>query len=285
MDFMQRMRLWTLLAALAVTLAAVGIAACGSSSDNSTSSGGGGGSADLGLKTSGTMLIGSDIPYPPFEYGTAPNYTGFDVDVMNQIAKSLGVKAQFQDTSFDSIFADLASGSFDAVASASTITPERQQQVNFSDPYYSADQSLVTVPGSDIKSTKDLSGKNVAVQNGTTGFIYAQDHTDASNVQGFPQGPDVINAVKSGQVDAGIIDQPVAQDALDKTGGIVIPEIIPTGELYGIAVPKDNTALLDAINTQLKKMEKDGSLDKIYEKYFKIKAPKQVTNGTTKNPG
>ena len=283
MTLFNKSRLSALIAALAIALAAVGIASCGSSSDNSSSSGGGG-SADLGLKTPGTILLGSDIPYPPFEYGTAPNYTGFDVDLMNQIAKNLGVKAKFQDTSFDSIFTDLAAGSFDAVISASTITPDRQKQVNFSDPYYSADQSLVTVPGSDIKSTKDLSGKNVAVQNGTTGFIYAQDHTDAGNVQGFPQGPDVINAVKAGQVDAGIIDQPVAQDALDKTGGIKIPEVIPTGELYGIAVPKDNTALLDAINTQLQKMKKDGSLDKIYQKYFKINAPKAVVNGTTKNP-
>jgi len=85
-------RLSALIAALVVALAAVGIAACGSSSDNSkSSSGGGGGSADLGLQSSGTILVGSDIPYPPFEYGTAPNYTGFDVDVMNQIAKNLGV--------------------------------------------------------------------------------------------------------------------------------------------------------------------------------------------------
>ncbi len=290
---MQKSRLWALIAALALVIATVGLAACGSS-DNSTTGGsdtnsgstsGGTAGADLGLAQSGTLAVGSDIPYPPFEFGKAPNYTGFDIDVINTIAEGLGVKAKFQDTSFDTIFADLAAGKFDAVASASTITPERQQQVNFSDPYYSADQALIVPPGSDIKTVDDLSGKNVAAQNGTTGLMYAKDKTDAANVQGFPQGPDVVNAVQAGQVDAGILDQPVAQDAVDKNAPIEVAAVIPTGELYGIAVPKNNAALLTAINEQLAEMKTDGSLDKIYQKYFGIDAPKAVLDGTTKNPG
>jgi len=293
---MTKSRLWALIAALALVIGTIGLAACGSSDDSttggSTTSGGGGtsttgggGAANLGLAQDGTLTVGSDIPYPPFEFGDAPDYTGFDVDVVNQIADGLGVTPKFEDTSFDTIFADLASGKFDMVASASTITPERQQQVNFSDPYYSADQALIVAPDSDIKTVDDLSGKNVAAQNGTTGLDYAKSKTDAANVQGFPQGPDVINAVQSGQVDAGILDQPVAQDGVDNGAPIEIATIIPTGELYGLAVPKNNPGLLKAINAQLVQMKQDGSLDKIYQKYFGIDAPKAVTTGTTKNPG
>lgn len=288
---MQKSRLWALITALALVIGTVGLAACGSSDDTTGSSdtaasspSGGSGTAALGLTKEGTLTVGSDIPYPPFEDGSNGDYTGFDIDVVNQIAEGLGVTAEFQDTSFDTIFADLASGKFDAVASAATITPERQQQVNFSDPYYSADQSLIIAPGSDVKTVDDLAGLNVAAQNGTTGLDFAKNETKAANVQGFPQGPDVINAVQSGQVDAGILDQPVAQDAVDKGAPIEVAAVIPTGELYGIAVPKDNAALLKAINAGLATMKSDGSLDKIYQQYFGIDAPKQVVDGTTKNP-
>lgn len=269
---MTKSRLWALIAALALALGTFGLAACGSSDDSSS---------DLGTKESGKLLVGSDIPFPPFEDGKNGNYTGFDIDVVNEIAKGLGLEATYQDTSFDTIFTDLAAGSFDMVASASTITPERQQQVDFSDPYYSADQALIVAPGSDIKTVDDISGMNVAAQNGTTGLMYAQDKADAANVQGFPQGPDVINAVKAGQVDAGILDQPVAQDAVEKSGGIEVAMVISTDELYGFAIPKDNDALREAVDAQLAKMKSDGSLDKLYEKYFGIKAPKAVVDGTT----
>lgn len=289
---MQKSRLLALAAALALAIVTIGLAACGSSNDTT----GGGGTtagdtsgtttpANLGLANEGTLTVGSDIPYPPFETGKAPDYTGFDVDVVNAIADNLGVKAKFQDTSFDTIFADLAANKFDVVASASTITPERQRQVNFSDPYYSADQALIVPNGSDIKTVADLAGLNVAAQNGTTGLDYAKKNVDAKNVQGFPQGPDVINAVQAGQVDAGILDQPVAQDALDKGAPIEVAAVIPTGELYGIGVPKKNAALLKAIDEQLASLKEDGTLDDLYQKYFGIDAPKAVIDGTTKNPG
>jgi polar amino acid transport system substrate-binding protein len=91
---------------------------------------------------SGKLIVGSDIPYPPFEEGRAPNYTGFDIDLVNEIAKRLKLDVEYQDTSFDTIFRDLAAGKFDLVASATTITPAREKTVSFTDPYYSAQQSL-----------------------------------------------------------------------------------------------------------------------------------------------
>ncbi|MBU3691233.1 MAG: amino acid ABC transporter substrate-binding protein [Solirubrobacterales bacterium] len=276
---MKSSRISAILALFALFAGATVFAAC--SSDSSS-----GGSVDSELIQSGTLTVGSDIPFPPFEFGRAPDYKGFDIDIVREIAKDMGLKLKIQDTGFDTIFTDVAQGKFDMVASASTITPERQQTVNFSDPYYEAEQALLVPPDSDISTVEDLSGKIVGAQDGTTGEAYANDETDASEVRGFPNGPAAIDAVKAGQVDATIIDQPVAQDALDKgQTGFDIATLIPTGELYGFAFAKKNTALLDKVNEIVQKMKEDGRLDAVYQKYFKTKPPKGVIDGTTENPG
>lgn len=276
---MKSSRISAILALFALFAGATVFTAC--SSDSSS-----GGSVDSELIQSGTLTVGSDIPFPPFEFGRAPDYKGFDIDIVREIAKDMGLKLKIQDTGFDTIFTDVAQGKFDMVASASTITPERQQTVNFSDPYYEAEQALLVPPDSDISTVEDLSGKIVGAQDGTTGEAYANDETDASEVRGFPNGPAAIDAVKAGQVDATIIDQPVAQDALDKgQTGFDIATLIPTGELYGFAFAKKNTALLDKVNEIVQKMKEDGRLDAVYQKYFKTKPPKGVVDGTTENPG
>ncbi|MFZ9668403.1 MAG: ABC transporter substrate-binding protein [Solirubrobacterales bacterium] len=276
---MKSSRIAAIVAFIALFAGATTLTAC--SSDSSS-----GGSVDSELIQSGTLTVGSDIPFPPFEFGRAPDYKGFDIDIVREIAKDMDLKLNVQDTGFDTIFTDVAQGKFDMVASAATITPERQQTVNFSDPYYEAEQALLVPPDSDISTVEDLSGKIVGAQDGTTGEAYANDETDASEVRGFPNGPAAIDAVKAGQVDATIIDQPVAQDALDKgQTGFDIATLIPTGELYGFAFAKKNTALLDKVNEIIQKMKEDGRLAAVYQKYFKTKPPKGVVDGTTENPG
>src|SRR5213592_1253888 len=166
-----RMRVVT---AVVAAVAVVGIAAgCGSSSSSTSTSGGTSGS-DLGLITPGTLTIGSDITYPPFEQGKPPDYTGFDVDLMDAIAQKLNLQPKWVDTAFGTIFADEQAGKFDIVASSTTITPARQQRVTFSKPYFDADQSLMVQKGSDIQSTSDItSDTTIGVQEGTTGADYA----------------------------------------------------------------------------------------------------------------
>lgn len=280
---MKKSRLVILMTALAVMSMLV-LAACGSDDDSGDSGNSTTASSAFSseLITDGTLVVGSDTPYPPFEFGKAPNYEGFDVDIVNAVADQLGLTPKIQDTSFDTIFTDLAQGKFDMVASASTITPDRQKTVNFSDPYYSAQQALLVPPGSDIKTVEDLAGKTVAAQDGTTGKAYGEDETDASSVQGYPNGPAAIAALKGGQVDATIIDQPVAQDAIDKgQTGFEVATTIPTGELYGLGLSKNSPELLKSVNEALAKLKTDGGLDKIYQKWFKINAPKEVIDGTT----
>jgi polar amino acid transport system substrate-binding protein len=273
------MRLTT---ALIAAVAVVGLAAgCGSSDDDG---GGGGDSGDLGLIKDGTLTVGTDTPFPPFEIGQPPNISGYDIDVMNAVAEQLGLTPEYQDTSFDTIFRDVASGQFDIAAAASTITPGRQKTVDFSDPYYEAQQALLVPEGSDIASVDDLSGKIVGAQDGTTGETYANDETDASEVRGFPEGPDATSALITGQVEAVIIDQPVAVDAVEKQGGVEIAQEIPTHELYGYAMSKDNPDLVEAVNQALQALKDDGTIADLYQQYFKTEPPESVMSGTTQNP-
>src|SRR5436190_10978201 len=178
----------TIAGTVAVALAVAGIVAgCGSSSSSSSSSGGGGGANKLGVLTPGTLLVGSDIPYPPFEQGSPPDYTGFDIDLIDAIAKKLNLTTSIQDTSFDTIFSDEQAGKFDVVISASTILPSREKRVAFSKPYFDANQSLMVQKNGDLQSTKDITSSTISgAQEGTTGQEYAEKKTDAQ-VRTFPE--------------------------------------------------------------------------------------------------
>jgi ABC-type amino acid transport substrate-binding protein len=127
----------------------------------------------------GVLLVGSDIPFPPFEDYDGDTVIGFDADLINEIASRLGLTAEWVATPFDTIFTQLATGQFDVVASATTITPARSQQVNFTVPYYKAQQALTvnTAERPDINSVDDLgAGDRIAVQSGTTGADWAAEN-------------------------------------------------------------------------------------------------------------
>jgi ABC-type amino acid transport substrate-binding protein len=277
-----RLRIPVLLAAIALFAGGAFAAGCGDDDDNGDTTAAAGG--DLGLIQEGQLLVGTDTPFPPFEIGKPPDITGYDIEVVNAVAENLGLDVTYQDTSFDTIFRDTAQGKFDMAVAASTITPEREQTVDFSDPYYQANQSLIVAAGSDIATTDDLSGKTVGAQDGTTGEDYANDETNAANVRGFPEGPDAINALRAGQVDAVIIDQPVAVDAVESLGGgdIEIAQEIVTSELYGLPFAPDNDALREAVNGALAELKDDGTVADLYEQYFPgTEPPESVLEGTT----
>ena len=280
-----RSRLLVLVAALTLGLTSLVAAGCGGDDEeeattSESSSGEGASTEDLGLIAEGTLSVGTDTPFPPFEIGRPPDITGYDIEVMNAIAENLGVEVEYTATGFGTIFRDTANGQFDTAAAASTITAGRENVVDFSDPYYEAQQALLVAEGSDIASLDDLSGVIVGAQDGTTGETYGNEETDAAEVRGFPQGPDAISALITGQVEAVIIDQPVAVDAIEKQGGVEIIEEIPTNELYGFAVAPDNDALREAMNEALVTIKEDGTLEELYAKYFDGATPPEAVLGT-----
>jgi ABC-type amino acid transport substrate-binding protein len=269
---MRKTRLTALFAVFLVAIASVVAAGCGGSD---SSSGGETGASTEAAGGSEPLTVGSDIPYPPFEQGKPGSYTGFDIDLMEAIGEKIGRTPEFQDTSFETIFRDVAQGKFEAVISAATITPEREKAVAFSDPYYLSEQAILVKEGSDIKGLTELEGKIVGAQQGTTGLELGKEKAKASELRPYPEGPDAVNALKAGTVEAVIIDAPVAQNAVEKAGGIEIAEKVPTEESYGIALAKDNSGLLEEINQGLKEVEEDGTYRTIYENWFHLEPPKQ----------
>jgi len=268
---MRTTRLTATFAVFLLAIASLVVVGCGSS-DDTTGSTGGGGSGE----SSEPLSVGSDIPYPPFEQGKAGEYTGFDIELMEAIGEKIGRTPEFTDTSFETIFRDVAQGKFEAVISAATITEEREKAVDFSNPYYLSEQAVLVKEGSDIKSLEDLDGKTVAVQQGTTGQELAKEELGGSEVRPYPEGPDAVNALKAGTVEGVIIDAPVAQNAVEKSGGVEIAEKVPTEEEYGIAVAQGETELLEEINKGLEEVLDDGTYKTIYEKWFKLEPPKAI---------
>jgi polar amino acid transport system substrate-binding protein len=239
-----------------------------------------GGTEDLGTINEGSLFIGVDTPYPPFEQGQPPNVTGYDIDVLNTIAENLGLEVEYQDTGFATIFRDVAAGQFDTAAAASTIKPGREKVVDFTDPYYSSATALLVAEGSDVASVDDLGGTIVGVQDGTVQEEFANNETDAGEVRAFPEGTTAISALLTGQVDAALIDEAVAADAVEKQGGMEIVESIPGEDLFGFAVAPENDALREAMNEQLAAMKEDGTLAELYSKTFGSEPPAEVLEGT-----
>ena len=264
-------RLIRLVAASVALLLGLSLSACGS--DDSSSGDGAGGSTDLQTIEEGALTVCSDIPYPPFEVEKAGEYTGFDMDIMKEIATGLDLEMVVQDSAFEGLQSGLSlnSNQCDIVASAMTITADREKNLDFTQPYYDSKQSLLVPTGSDIRSIDDLAGKKVGVQQGTTGKTYTEENApEDAEVVSFPSDGEMYPAIKAGQVDALLQDLPVNIEHT-KDGDFEIVQEFDTDEQYGFAVRQGNTELLDAVNEQLEAMRGDGTYDEIYNEYFSTK--------------
>jgi ABC-type amino acid transport substrate-binding protein len=265
---MRGTRLWLLIGVIALLISGMAVAGCGddeeSGGDEASDSGGGG--ASLDLLSEGTLTVGSDIPYPPFEQGDPPDYEGFDIDVINAIADDLGLEVEIVDAPFDVILAGQA-GRFDLSIAATTITDARENRVDFSDPYFESEQSLLVQEDGEVQSIDDITADTVVgAEDGTTGETYANENTDA-DVRGFPNSDDAFNALVAGQVEAVFNDLPANDQAAEDKEGLAVTETFPTGEQYGIVFPEDST-LVEPINEALQKIKDDGTLGEIYGEWF-----------------
>ncbi|MEV7631768.1 basic amino acid ABC transporter substrate-binding protein [Microbacterium sp. NPDC089318] len=260
--------------AAAAVLALSGCASSPGSDADGDKPASGSDSVDYGLVADGTLTVCSDIPYPPFEFEGGDNgtgYTGFDIDLLDAIAKKLDLELSVQDTGFEALQsgATLLAGTCDLGASAMTITDERKANIDFSEPYYDSLQSLLVRADSDIKSIDDLDGKNVGVQQGTTGEIYAKENAKGAELVQYPSDGELWPAMQSGQIDAILQDQPVNLVHEKADPAYTIVETYETDESYGFAFAKgEKTELREAIDDALKELRDDGEYDKIYDEYF-----------------
>ncbi|MBS3974456.1 MAG: basic amino acid ABC transporter substrate-binding protein [Actinobacteria bacterium] len=229
--------------------------------------------ADLGTLVPGKIIVGSDTAYPPFESVVDGEIVGFDVDLVKAIGERIGYEVEFKTYKFDALITGMQAGTeFDMIASAMTITPERAEKINFSDPYINANQSLAVVKDSPVASVDDLgAGDKVGVQSGTTGAIWAKENLEPKGVEivTFDDILAAFGALQARDVDAVINDAPISQDiAKDPARGVAVVAEIQTDEQYGFGFNKENTALRDAVNGALAEIKEDGTYVEIYRKWF-----------------
>jgi polar amino acid transport system substrate-binding protein len=263
----------TAIAGLAlVATATLALAGCATGSTDAGSSGEPAAGDEYGLIEAGTLTVCSDIPYPPFEFeGEDGEYTGFDIDLLGAIAAQLDLELSVQDVGFDALQSGttLAAGTCDVGASAMTITEERKANIDFSDPYYDSLQSLLVRTDSGIESIDDLDGKNVGVQQGTTGEAYAGENAPGASLVQYPSDGELWPAIQAGQIDAILQDQPVNLEHEKADSAYKIVETYETDESYGFAFAKgEKDALLDAVNGALQELKDNGEYQKIYDTYF-----------------
>jgi ABC-type amino acid transport substrate-binding protein len=268
------LRLLAVLGALLILFAA-----CGSpdeeGDDGGTEPGGGGGQEEPAFETieEGILTVGSCLDYRPFEFFEkgADEPTGFDVELTNAIADELGLEVEWVRADFDTIFTAVAAGEFDMVAAASTITPERQDIVDFSDPYYNSRQALTVASDSGISSTDDLKeGDVVGVQKGTTGKDWAEENLAPSGVEikVFQVVPDAFTDLESDALQGVVNDEPSSASEIEDRPGLEVVESIDTNENYGFAFSKENPDLTLAVNEALQAVIDSGMYEEIFQKYF-----------------
>lgn len=225
------------------------------------------------------LKIGSDTTYPPFEYvDENKNIVGFDPDLLAEICRRVNCKATFVTTAWDGIFVALSQGQFDAVASGVTITDERRKTVDFSEPYLTYGQVvLVRQDEAFIKGVDSLVGKVVAVQTGTTNDEKAsalQKDGKVGTVRRYETFALAVQALVNRDVDAVIIDSYAADGFIALHAGQLKKVGEPfTSEALGIAIKQGDAALKEALDAALTQMKADGTLDRLYQKWFVERAP------------
>ncbi len=253
------------LAAVVLTLSACG----GSASDKDSQSADGFTPINEGKLTNCTHLS-----YQPFEYEKGGEIVGFDVDIVAKVAEKLGLEQEVVDTPFETITTGAAFNqkTCDISAAGTTITDERKGKVDFSDSYFDANQAVL-VKDKKPASEADLKGMKIAVQQGTTGEMYANENIkDATNTT-YEDLPLSRDALKNGQHAAVINDNGVHYDYAKQNSGFNVAFDIATGEHYGIAVKKGNAELLKTTNEVLAQLKSDGTYNEIYKKWFGVDAP------------
>ncbi|EST37024.1 hypothetical protein N566_15240 [Streptomycetaceae bacterium MP113-05] len=225
---------------------------------------------EISLVNAGKLTTCTHLPYSPFEFKKGQEIVGFDVDLVDAVAKKLDVEQQMVDTPFEGIQSGQAlnASKCDVAAAGMTITEVREKNLDFSDPYFEATQALLVKKGSDASSMKDLKGKKLGVQQATTGAKYAQDNGDGVTTVEFEDIALLLTAVKTGQVDAAIHDNGALFDYVKKNPNTKVTTEFDTGEEYGIGVKTGDDALRKQVNEVIAEIKSDGTYDKIYKKWF-----------------
>jgi polar amino acid transport system substrate-binding protein len=230
--------------------------------------------------------VGANIGNVPWEFQDASGSdVGFEIDLVNEIGKRLGLTVSIVNIPFAGLFAAVESGQIDAAVSSITITRKRLESVAFAQPYYDSDQSLVVTAGGGVKGLKDLAGKTVGVDTGSTGDIWATRHSAEFKIAAIQRYEGLSPAMldlAAGRIDGYISDIPALQYYIKDKPAYRVVERIPTGEQYSIMFAR-NAALADKVDAVITQLKKENYIAGLHEKWFGAKA--EATTATVKPAG
>ncbi|MEF9876959.1 MAG: ABC transporter substrate-binding protein [Gordonibacter sp.] len=268
-----KMKKWAVLIAAGALVASLALFGCSSGGGSGSGSKDGGNATDAGyaLINDGKLTVAASLDFPPFENLNGNKPEGFAVDLMGLLAEEMGLEANYlPSTKFDTIVPLIQTGGkADIGVSSFTVTDERLAQIDFTDTYCDVNQSITVLKDSGITDVKQLEGKKVGAQTGTTGYEWAAENIKDVEVVGFDEMTAVFAALQSGQIDAVAVDLPVANYYVKSayTDCQVIKEI-PTGEQYAVVVSKENPELTKALNTALKAVKENGKYAELEAKWL-----------------
>lgn len=235
-------------------------------------------------------VVGTDAAYVPFEsQNDKGEIVGFDIEVVKAVAQKAGIEVKFLNTPWEGIFNSLNQGDRDLLVSAITITAERKQTMDFSSPYFDAQQLIAVKKDSKIAKFNDLKKLKVGVQNGTTGdeVITKLQGKESANIKRFEATPLALKELEAGGVDAVVADNGVVEHYVNNNTGSKFKTIADASfapEQYGLAVKKGNAELLAKLNKGLADIKADGTYDKIFAQYFGKAPAATAAAGTASAP-
>lgn len=218
------------------------------------------------------LRVGTDATFPPMEYVDNGKRTGFDIELVEALAKAMGKQVEWVDIDFKGLIPGLISKRFDMAVSAIYITDERKKVVDFTDSYYAGGLvAMVKDNNTSIKKLTDLDGKKVSVQVGTKSVGYlTEKHPKVQRIE-VEKNQEMFNLVDIGRADAAVTGKPAAFQYVRTRGGMRVLEEQLTTEEYGMAIRKDTPELTKAVNAALTKVKADGTYAALIKKWFPAK--------------
>ncbi|GEB29455.1 transporter substrate-binding domain-containing protein [Enterococcus casseliflavus] len=267
-----------LFGALVVLTGILVLGACGNGDSSSTGSSSASGSADNQLeaiKAAGVLNVATSADFAPFEFHALidgkDTIVGADIDMVNEIADRLGVEVNILDLDFNAVLTALQQGKADIAVSGISATDERKQTFDFTDNYFTPEQKLVVNKNNEsaFDSIESLSGKKVGAQKGSIQEMIVQDQLADSQLVSIAKVPNLVNELKQGSIDGLVLESAVAESYVAQNDDLVITDVAleaSEGDSYAIALPKGSTELQEELNSILKELIEDGTIDEYVQK-------------------
>lgn len=247
------------------------LTACGSSDKKDTSV--------SDIKDKGTMVVALNPEFAPFEFKTLVDgkdtIVGADIEIAKAIGEELGVKVKFSSMSFNNVLASLQSGKADIAISGISATPERKKAYNFSEPYYES-ENVVLIKKTDLDKytkTTSLDGLSVGTQKGTIQETVASEQLEGSKVVALTQNGEMINELKNGQIQAVVLEKPIAEGYVANNDDLTISNITlknDDADAYAVALPKDDDKLTKKVNKVINDLKDSGKIDQFVQDAYAL---------------